>query len=165
MKKISKLQQNEVFVFGANSEGFHGAGAAATAFGVVGNWFESGDFLRAKKELKRKQCGLQYNAQMLVGKWCILGEVGLMKGLEGRSYGIVTTEKPGIQGKVNLSFLKNEVAKLFECANSNPKLQFLCTSFGLKRPRGFSWFEPIEIRQIWEECGICPPNIKKPSYL
>lgn len=165
MKLITELKHNEVFVFGANLDGFHGAGGAGSAFGVVGNWYESGDFLRSKKELVRKQNGLQYNDQQLIGKWCILGQVGLMKGKEGRSYGIVTTQHTGIQGKVTLDYLKEEIKKLFHCANTNPKLKFLCTNFGLKRPKGLSWFDSSEIRTIWNEAGNYPPNIKGPTYL
>ena len=164
MTLITRLKENEVFVFGANCGGFHGAGAAGSAFGVEGNWYENGDFLRSKKELVRKQNKIPYNPKALIGKWAILGDVGLMIGKEGKSYGIITTEKPGIQGKVTLDFLREEIKKLFYVANANPNYYFICSNFGLKRPRGLSWFEPTEIQTLWEEIGIQPINIKSPTY-
>lgn len=164
MTLITKLKENEVFVFGANCDGFHGAGAAGSAFGVEGNWYENGDFLRSKKELVRKQNKLTYKSEVLIGKWAILGCVGLMFGKEGKSYGIITTEKPGIQGKVNLDFLREEIKKLFYVANANPNYYFICANFGLKRPKGLSWFDATEIQALWGEVGPQPTNIKPPTY-
>jgi hypothetical protein len=164
MTTITKLKENEVFVFGANADGFHGAGAAGDAFGVIGNWYENGDFLRSKKELVRKQNRISYDETKLIGKWAILGQVGLMVGKEGKSYGIVTTQKPGIQGYVNLNYLKEEITKLFYVANAHPNYNFICTNFGLKRPKGLSWFDATEIHALWQEVGPAPTNIKPPTY-
>lgn len=167
MPNITKLTQKEVFVFGANASGFHGAGAAGFAFkGSAGNdWRNNPQFQKALKALDKKNYKSGYDPQDLIGKWAVLGENGLQRGQEGKSYGLITTESPGTQGKVNTEFLKNEIKKFFEVAKQNQELTFLCSNFGLKRPDGFSWWSKKEIKEIWDSLGETPSNIVPPDYI
>lgn len=73
---ITKLNPNEVFVFGSNIQGIHGLGAAAMAF------FGTARPSKAQRYQNRKGD---------VGNWAIWGQgSGLMQGSRGASYGIPT---------------------------------------------------------------------------
>lgn len=177
MKKITELTENQVFTFGSNASGFHGAGSAGFAFhGDSGNsWRTNPLFQKAKQALDAKRWGKAFNPHDLIGNWAVLGENGLMQGNKGKSYGIITTEKPGEQGCVNDAFLQNEMEKLILCAERNPNLQFLCVNFGVSRAHGgFSWWSPKELKAIWEKAlwekatphkgGNVPPNLHEPDW-
>lgn len=87
---IEELNPNQIFVFGSNTQGRHGAGTA-------------------------KLCLNKYGA--------IYGQAS---GLQGKSYGLVTT---------NLTTYKfpsrspeevlTEIKKFYKCAEENPELEFL----------------------------------------
>ena len=170
---ITKLKNNEVFVFGANSKGFSGSGSAGYA--QRGNidipWREDTKFLKSLVELNKKTRGLPYNASKLIGKWSILGSVGLMTGNQGKSYGIVTTEEPGFKGFVTDVFLKNEIVKLLNVVKNNSDLKFICVDFGLNRNHGgLSWWTPKEMDALWKLAlsdfqDIVFSNLIMPSYV
>lgn len=171
MPLITQLKESEVFVFGANEKGFHGAGSAGFAFHAQkGNvWRTNDQFQKALQTLQAKERGQNYDPENLKGNWAILGEIGLMQGKIGQSYGIVTTEAPGKQGKVNADFLLQEMKNLMACANTHPKLTFLCVNFGLSRAHGgFAWWSPHQLRPLWnqaaEASGGCPKNIQPPEW-
>jgi hypothetical protein len=172
MKTITQLSENQVFTFGANEAGFHGAGAAGFAFlGTSKNqWRTNPEFQRAYKAHTAQLCDRPYDPQDLQGKWAILGKTGLMIGKEGKSYGIITTEAPGKQGVVNNAYLQKEMEKLIKEAKKSPELTFLCTNFGLSRAHGgFSWWNPTELKTLWEKAiantgGKLPGNIQEPDW-
>jgi len=128
-------------------------------------------FLKSLKELNKKTKGLPYNASLLIGKWAILGSVGLMSGNEGKSYGVITTEAPGIKGYVNDEVLKTEIVKLLNIVKNNPTLKFICVDFGLNRNHGgLSWWTPKELDTIWKLAlsdfhDIVFSNLIMPSYV
>lgn len=171
MAIITQLKETEVFTFGSNAQGFHGAGSAGFAFhGDKGNsWRTNPQFQKAYKAFQAKEKGQPYDPEDLKGNWAVLGETGLMHGKKGMSYGIITTEAPGKQGGVNSQVLQEEMEKLIDCAFKNPELTFLCVNFGLSRAHGgFSWWSPTELQTLWEKaktsCGGLPPNLQEPDW-
>ena len=167
---ITRLKPGECFVMGSNASGFHGAGSAGFAWRGTNdtNWRGDVNFNAALNELNKKKKNLNYNKNLLIGKWAVLGENGLMEGKEGKSYGIITTERPGNQGIVDLNYVKRELVKLFRTAKENKELSFLCVNFGLSRKHGgFSWFNPDELRKVWrevEETEGKVKNLKGPDW-
>lgn len=100
--EITTLKQNEVFVFGSNPQGFHGAGAAkaALAFG-------------AKIGVGR---GLSGNSYALVTK-------NLNDNYTEKSTGI--TYKISGYRSVSPDQIKNNIIELYEVAKANPSLDFI----------------------------------------
>ena len=170
---ITELKYNEVFVFGANSRGFHGSGAAGFAQRVNVDipWREDTKFLKSLAELNKKRMGIPYDASQLIGKCSILGSVGLMSGNEGKSYGVITTEAPGIKGYVTNEVLKTEIVKLLSVVKNNQNLKFICANFGLNiNHGGLSWWTPKELDDIWklalnEFPDTLFTNLIMPSYV
>lgn len=160
----------EVPVFGANLSGFHGCGNAGLMFRgeAKNNWRDDRRFCDGVEALKAMRAGTRFDAKLLVGQRAILGEIGLMKGTDGWSYGLVTTERPGEQGIVSSDVLLFEFVKLLNTARNNPTMSFVCLRFGMKRPNGFSWWEPAELRLLWQRAvgviGYVPSNLQPPSW-
>jgi hypothetical protein len=124
---IKYLKQNEVFVFGTNEQGFHGAGAAGQAFRYDNscNWRQDNFFLNASMA----------NASLheRTGKWAVYGQAkGLMYGREGKSYGIVTIKRPGQKRSLELSKINTDVQIFTDCAKLNPQYIFFVTEIGCK---------------------------------
>lgn len=147
---IDKLDKYEIFVFGANNSGFHGAGSAGYAFkgNAANNWRQDEDCFVAIKSVKENG-----DKELRKGKWAIWGKArGLMEGREGKSYAIVTTEKAGNQGNVTLQSIKSELLKLVDIASRHPKYKFLMSPFGLSRAfGGYSWFTLPQMQKIFKE--------------
>jgi len=168
---ITELKENEVFVFGANCGGFHGRGSAGFAFSgeIDLRWRQDLNFLTSLVEFNLKREHKPYDAEKLIGKLAVLGEVGFMQGREGKSYGIVTTEYPGIKGCVNDHWMIREIMDLLICVRSNPTLTFKCCDFGLSREfGGFSWFTPEQLIYFWKTAQgtkDMPSNIVLPTYI
>jgi len=101
---ITSLKPNEIFVFGSNPEGIHGAGSAkaAIAFG-------------AKYGIGR---GLVNNTYALVTK-------NLNSGYTEKSTGI-TYKKSGYRS-VSPEQIRKNIDELYECAIRNPDKDFLIT--------------------------------------
>ena len=164
------LINTECPIWGANCQGFHGAGNAALMFRGVKNseWRTDQRFLDALAALKAKIANKPFDAELLIGPRAILGQTGLMKGREGYSYGIITTEKPGEQGMVTSEILMYEMVKLMITALNNPSLNFYCLAFGLKRPFGYSWWDKAELKELWrkaaEKLKFVPKNLRPPDF-
>ncbi len=88
---VTQLAENEIFVFGSNSEGFHRRGAARFAL---------------------DRCG---------------ANIGQGKGLQGRSYAIVTKKDFRVAKSSTLDEIKLEVIEFVDFAIKHPNLQFLVT--------------------------------------
>ena len=163
---ITTLTSNEVFVFGSNASGFHGAGSAGYAFkGTSGNDWRDNPRCKAAIAATRTP---GTDPKDRVGNWTIWGQArGHMKGTIGQSYAIVTTERPGHKGNVTLNSIRNEVKALVEFAKAHPELKFLCSAFGLSRAYGgFSWFTLEEMRSLFadqEGNGGMPDNVLIPT--
>lgn len=103
-KIISSLKENEVFVFGSNPEGIHGAGGAkaAVSFG-------------AKFGVGRG----------LMGKTYALVTKNLKAGYKEESSGIIYTKEGYCS--VSPEQIKANIDELYECANKNKDKNFLIT--------------------------------------
>lgn len=158
-----------VYVFGANAEGYHGGAAARSAWEGTDDkdaW-DAGNWPKAVKALNNKNAGRKASVKDLTGAYAVLGQTGLQKGTLGYSYGFITLESPGVKGFVDDDYIINEFVLLIECAKDYPDLTFKCTTFGLKRPMGFSYWSVEEMNTFINKAikreGE-PANIEWPSY-
>jgi len=141
---ITKLEKDEVFVFGSNkNDGFHGAGSAGFAsFNRMGNhWREEG---YAMKEHGWKGC---WNV-----KGC--GE-GFQKGSIGRSYALPTVTKAGAKRSRTPEEICISVRTLYAFALSQPQLKFYVAQDVKNQLNGYS---ADEMAQIFS-CIKIPNNI------
>lgn len=115
---ITSLKEDEVFVFGSNLDGFHGAGAAGYAsFGEFGNVWRNHDYARKPNGWK--------------GKWNQKGKgQGPQVGTEGKSYAIPTVAKAGAKQSLTAKEIIVNVVEFFEFAKSRPHLTFLVAQRG-----------------------------------
>jgi hypothetical protein len=93
-EKITSLKDDEIFVFGSNTEGRHGKGAALTA---------------------RQKFGAIY---------------GQPRGLQGKSYAIVTKDLSKGLRSIPLKDIQKEVVDFIQFAKSNQHLKFLVVELG-----------------------------------
>ncbi len=110
---ITNLKPRQIFVFGSNLSGFHGAGAAGFAsFGVTGNRWREFDYAS-------KPNGWQ-------GRWNVkgIGE-GLQQGTKGWSYALPTVTHAGAKRSISLRQIAKNIAQLYIVATRNPTWEFL----------------------------------------
>ena len=101
---ISQLGEGEVFVFGSNLDGFHGAGSAGYAtFNRDGNHWREFDYGSKPDGWK--------------GKWNVkgIGE-GFQKGTEGKSYALPTVTRAGARRSRSINEVRGSVSKLYSFA-------------------------------------------------
>lgn len=111
MSHITHLNRNEIFVFGSNSGGFHGAGSAGMAMrGDSRNtWRNDPSFLLAMNSAK--------HSPDRIGKWAVFGVArGFQTGKEGSAYGIETIRRPGQLRSISLSEIQAQFQNLFSVA-------------------------------------------------
>lgn len=173
--RITRLEAHEVFVFGTNADGFHGTGAAGTAWrGTPGSarandpahWKHDQAFCRALKTPS--------GHPLRTGRWAVLGVAqGPMRGHEGKSYGLQTIVSPGMKRSFPLygaapwkpadGFLSvlgdyhSQVERLCVFARSRPALDFLVTLPAPQR-RGLSGYTGNELIAVFQGCD-CPENL------
>lgn len=156
---IDSLENNEVFVFGSNATGFHGAGAAGLAFrGEHRNtWRQDKFFLKAMKA--------PVGHSDRIGKWAIFGIArGYQRGTEGASYAIQTIVKPGLKRSVTRREIYYQLLELSRFALQHPELTFLVTKLGCGLA-GYTEEEIKEIFKYWceEHHEKAPDNIILPQ--
>jgi len=142
---IKELRPNEVFVFGSNIQGFHGAGAAGYAsFGVFGNpWREF--------KYDEKPNGWK-------GRWNVKGiNEGFQIGTDGQSYAIPTIIRPGIKLSRTMDEIKISVAKMYDYANLNKHLDFLVA--GSTKKIVLNGYSHEAMCQIYSTAGTIPDNV------
>jgi len=140
---ITTLKDNEVFVFGANLQGFHGAGSAGYAsFGVAGNQWR-------KFQYDKKPTGWK-------GKWNVKGKTGFQVGEEGKSYALITVTKCGAKRSISrYQFIKNIMA-LYSCCDIFSDFTFYLAQEG---KMGLNGYEPFELAEFFVKAGPIPPNL------
>ena len=122
--KITHVKDNEVFVFGSNLSGFHGAGAAGFALrGTSQNtWRTDSWFLQAMKSNIPED---------KIGMYAVYGvSKGFMTGRYGSSYAIQTIVRPGLKRSISLTEIEQQVKEFLLFAQANPKLTFYVTAIG-----------------------------------
>lgn len=156
---ITELKPNEVFVFGSNAQGFHGAGAAGYAMrgDARNNWRQDEAF---RKAMQSPVGSLDRN-----GKWAEFGKArGYQVGREGRSYAIETIKRPGRKRSTSRREICKQFIQLWKAAKVRPDLTFLMTPVGC----GYSGYTPTEMQEVidWviSKYGL-PDNIKLASYM
>ena len=118
-RHIAALAPQEVFVFGSNAAGFHGAGSAGWAYtGKPGNQY------RANNPLLKRPNGTK-------GFWAVLGcAKGYQEGTDGRSFAICTITRPGAKRSTPLESIRQQVQALYSFARAHPDLTFFVTKSG-----------------------------------
>lgn len=135
MPYIKYLEPHQVFVFGTNTEGRHGKGAALTAYG---------NYPKVKGT---------------IGKWAIYGQSrGFMNGHEGRSFGIITKELRKDRKAIELKIIALQIQQFVMAAKLYCELEYLVTAFGT----GLAGFSHEELKTIWDEQDV-PDNVKLPT--
>jgi len=160
---ITTLAPNEVFVFGSNMSGFHGAGSAGFAM--------RGDARNTWRQ-DRAFCDIAYGRRDdRRGRWAVFGMGrGFQVGTHGRSYAIPTVERPGFQGCVDEDFITGELCRLVCFAQEHPDLRFLVVKLGANRSEGGFSYLGLDamrrcfdsVRWIFQRDGGIPPNIVLP---
>ena len=138
---IQSLEPNQVFVFGSNSQGFHGAGAAGFACrgDASNNWRTDLWFLQAMQSL--------VGSPDRIGKWAVYGVArGFQVGREGKSYAIQTVARPGQRRSVSILDIKNQIIEFWKFAKANPELEFLVSALG----EGYAGYSKSEMDQVWD---------------
>lgn len=140
---VTELKHNEVFVFGSNLSGFHGAGSAGFAMRgeTKNNWRQDESF-----------CDIVYKrTSHRKGRWAVFGiGRGFQRGKEGLSYAIPTVERPGHQGCITEATILTDIIHLCRFARRNPELTFLVVQLGATRNEGgYSYFGIKAIRTLW----------------
>lgn len=148
--KVTSLKPNQVFVFGSNLQGFHGAGAAGYAQrGTEKNtWRQDKQFLAALRSGP--------NDPKRHGKWSVLGEgIGFQEGREGKSYAIATVTRAGRKRSMPLSKILAQLKELGEFAKEHQELNFL-VAVGGGGLNGWTVEEMQEVYRKW--CEEDPPT-------
>lgn len=143
--EILSLNPNEVFVFGTNAQGFHGAGAAGIAFRgtPLNDWRNDKAFLEALEA--------PTGSEKRIGRWAVLGiSKGLMRGRSGLSYGIQTVTAPGKRRSVPQIEIGAQFFDLWTFADQNPGLTFLVSKVGC----GLAGYQPSEIQRILKRLDL-----------
>jgi len=148
---VTELEDNQIFVFGSNAEGFHGAGSAGQACRgeAKSNWRKDKWFLKAIDSPE--------DSEDRVGVWAIYGVArGLQEGRKGLSYAIQTIETPGKQRSTSLQEILVQFKELGQFARENPEAEFLMTIGG----GGYSGYSVEEISGIYSQWHSedCPPD-------
>lgn len=123
--RVTRLKDYQVFVFGSNSTGFHGAGSAGLACrGDSRNtWRNDKWFLKAKES--------PTGSVARIGKWAIYGVArGFQQGSEGMSYAIQTIEYPGKKKSTSRREIYYQLIELSNFAKKHLDYEFLCCITG-----------------------------------
>lgn len=122
---VTKLEKNQVFCFGSNNLGVHGAGSAG--FAQYGTTNPSPE----QRKVAYNGPKMAQGSSKRVGKWSVLGVGrGYQEGSEGASYAIATVTYPGRRKSIRLSDILAQLKELGEFARQHPELEFLCCVSG-----------------------------------
>ncbi len=143
-REIISLKPNEVFVFGSNLSGFHGAGAAGFAtFNKKGNIWREFDYDKWPNGKK--------------GKWNIKGVGwGYQEGEIGKSYAIPTVKKPGEKRSMPLIHIRLHI----ETFNAFSKAMSHLSFYVAQGPGGnLNGYSTEELQKIWFDYIGWPENV------
>ena len=138
---ITHLSSNQVFVFGSNAQGFHGAGAAG--FACRGdhrnNWRADPWFQKAIRS--------PVGSTDRIGKWAVFGIArGFQQGRDGSSYAIETIKRPGAKRSTSRREIYFQLVELWKYAEVHPESEFLIAPLGT----GYAGYEESEMQEIWD---------------
>ena len=153
-ENISHLEPHQVFVFGSNASGFHGAGAAGLACrGKSKNtWRQDSWFLNAMKS--------PADSPKRIGQWAIYGVAhGFQEGHTGKSYAIETIKRAGQKRSTSLTFIYEQLEVLMEFAKENSQWDFLITKIG----SSLAGYSTEEIKSCFKKLPSIPENVYLPK--
>jgi hypothetical protein len=137
----TELAPDEIFVFGSNEGGFHGAGAAGLACrgDARVNWRLDQWFRGAMKA--------PAGSPDRVGRWAVFGVGrGLQEGRDGLSYAVATVTRPGARRSVSLRDIYYQLVELWKLVKARPHLTFLIAPLG----EGYAGYSAEEMEQVWQ---------------
>ncbi len=141
---IAVLEDNQVFVFGSNLQGFSGAGSAGYA-----SFNEAGNVWR-KYEYQKKPNGWK-------GKWNVKGVAeGFQEGEIGKSYAIPTVTRCGLKRSIPLSKIKESIRKFYQFAAGHEGLKFYVAQ---ENKMGLNGYSPAEMAEAYKTAGPIPNNV------
>jgi hypothetical protein len=144
-----------VYVFGTNEQGFHGAGDAGyLMLGVKGNRW---------REVKVPGTNLYLNEvpNGTKGLFNVKGiSRGIMEGLNGLSYGIQTVTKPEKKRSISLKEIGKQLKELSEYAKLHPENTFILRKIGCGNA-GYAINEIVSLIQFID----FPPNVIKKELI
>ena len=143
---INKLGPRDIFVFGSNLYGLHGAGSAGYAsFGVAGNrWREFG--------YAQKPDGWR-------GLWNVKGQgEGLQHGTVGWSYALPTVARAGAKRSRTPEQIIAAIRRLYDCANRNEQRGWMFFVAQTSR-NGLNGYSGVEMASFFREAGPIPNNV------
>jgi hypothetical protein len=131
---ITKLKDNEVFIFGSNLRGFHGAGSAGFAsFNEVGNVWRKHGYDKWPDGKK--------------GAWNIKGVGwGYQEGEIGKSYAIPTVINAGAKRSFPLEHIRKHIEAFNHFSKGMNHLHFYVAQGAGNNLNGYSI---EELRKIW----------------
>lgn len=138
---ITRLEPTDVFVFGSNASGFHGAGSAGQACrgDSANTWRSDAWFLKAMRS--------PVGSPDRIGLWAVYGVArGFQRGRSGMSYAVQTIERPGQKRSTSRRDIYYQLVELWAFARANPSLRLLITPLG----QGYSGYTPAEMAQVWD---------------
>jgi hypothetical protein len=142
---VSALAPNDVFVFGSNLQGFHGAGSAGFAsFGKPGNVWRAENYAA-------KPDGWQ-------GLWNVkgIGE-GLQEGTQGTSYALPTVVHAGDKLSINPEQMVENMRRMYDAAAANPDKRFLVA--GDTSGRLLNGYTHEQMAAMYLRAGPIPGNV------
>lgn len=161
---ITRLNDNEVFVFGSNAGGFHGSGAAGMACRGSNHrkpWRQDPWFIRAMNS--------PVGSPDRIGHWAVFGIArGWTKGHMGMSYAIETIKKAGDKRSTPLPEIRDQIQELIRFCREKTHWTFLFTPVGgnlagySDEEMGQTLFEALDLENCYDfEGDYCGPrNLK-----
>jgi hypothetical protein len=139
------LKENELYIFGANDRGLHGAGGAGAAM----------DKRRTLAEISAIPDGT-------VEKWAVKGETGLMQGNEGESWGIVTVQGK-LGGKDETNRMPEDeiiegIKEVYEYLRENPYIKGYVAYSNELNNKSLNGYTGEEMIKLFNLAGPIPSN-------
>ena len=142
-RPIETLEPHQVFVFGSNRAGFHGAGGAGIACRGDADWrtWSTDPAFTAMREAAP-------GSEARRGRWAVFGVGrGHQVGVAGQSYAIETIERPGrrYRRRTTQRTIYAQLLELAAFASERPELAFVVTPIG----EHFSGYRRDEMGLVW----------------
>lgn len=137
-----------VFVFGSNSQGFHGEGAAGLAMrGNKANRKSPSYIPWRHDKTFRAAMNAPIGSIERVGPKAIFGQArGLQQGTEGYGYAIVTVTRPGHKRSISRREIYAQLVQLWDFAKQHPELNFAMSNIGT----GYAGWTHEEMQEVYD---------------
>ena len=151
--EVTSLDENQVFVFGSNLKGFHGAGAAGYA--TFGKGKSVKDFQKLRSDSGYNSKEAWPNGER--GKWNVKGQAeGLQDGTDGTSYALPTKQTATAKRSLSPEEITENIRTLYATARSKPDKEFLVAQ---RTKMGLSGWTGAQMAKMYLDAGDIPSNI------